>query len=146
MRPLSLRIALAIVRGWTRVYTWRMDRRLREARCAEIESDLWEQQNLESGGRGLPWHIVARAAGGGLDDLLWRMENADVVSRHKRRRIVVGVTSAAAIAGLWATVIGWPTAPPQPPPSPRIRLGRLTAMPPPPPPPPPPLRASMPAR
>src|SRR5438094_8714239 len=39
-----LRLAIAFVRKWTRVYTARMSPELREARRAEIESDLWEVQ------------------------------------------------------------------------------------------------------
>jgi hypothetical protein len=36
------RAAIAAARMWARLYTWRMPRTLREARIAEIESDLWE--------------------------------------------------------------------------------------------------------
>jgi len=40
---MMLRLATALVRLWTRVFTLGMPDRVREWRRAEIESDLWEQ-------------------------------------------------------------------------------------------------------
>jgi hypothetical protein len=45
MIDLLLRTAIALVRAWTRVYTWQMPADEREARRSEIESDLWELQH-----------------------------------------------------------------------------------------------------
>ena len=42
---IMLRLALALVRLWTTLYTSGMPRGLRETRRAEIESDLWESQH-----------------------------------------------------------------------------------------------------
>jgi hypothetical protein len=57
MTPL-LQLSVAAVRLWTRVYTWRMPRSVREARIAEIESDLWECQSDEASGRARPMQII----------------------------------------------------------------------------------------
>ena len=45
--------AVAVLRAWTHVYTWRLDPGLRERRRAEIESDLWEFQQDPAANRGL---------------------------------------------------------------------------------------------
>jgi hypothetical protein len=42
MMSLPVRLASALVRAWTIAYTWRMEPVHRDARRAEIESDLWE--------------------------------------------------------------------------------------------------------
>ena len=42
MTPFSLRFVIGLVRAWTRVYTCGMVQTLRDARRAEVESDLWE--------------------------------------------------------------------------------------------------------
>ena len=71
-----LRLSVAAVRLWTRVYTWRMPRSVREARRAEIESDLWECQTDEAAGPALPMQIMGRLALGVFDDMRWRAEHA----------------------------------------------------------------------
>ncbi len=42
-----LRLAIAIVRAWTRLYTWRLDPAVRDRRQREIECDVWEQLHDE---------------------------------------------------------------------------------------------------
>ena len=51
---LWLRFVTGAVRAWTRLYTWRVAPSLREARRAEIESDLWE--HLHADGALPPFH------------------------------------------------------------------------------------------
>ena len=46
---LWLRLVTGAVRSWTRFYTWRVAPSLREARRAEIESDLWEHLHADGG-------------------------------------------------------------------------------------------------
>ena len=60
MTSLLLRISVAAVRGWTRVYTWRMPPVVREARRAEIESDLWASRTDDVAGPALPMQIGGR--------------------------------------------------------------------------------------
>ncbi len=58
-------LAVAVLRAWTHVYTWRLDPVLRERRRAEIESDLWEFQQDPAGNRGLSpaLQVLARTVG-----------------------------------------------------------------------------------
>ena len=49
----AMTLAVAVVRTWTRAYTWGAPSAWAEQRRAEIESDLWEQQQDPNGARGL---------------------------------------------------------------------------------------------
>lgn len=132
-----LRFSVAAVRLWTRVYTWRMPRSVREARLAEIESDLWECQTDEAAGPALPIQIVGRLAWGVFDDVRWRVEQGSRGSHAARRTIAFSVGTAAVLACLWAGLaLSSAEAPPLPA-APGVR-SRPTPYPPPPPPPPPP--------
>jgi hypothetical protein len=136
MTPL-LRLAARTVRGWTRLYTWRLERPVREARRAEIESDLWEHLNAEQGDRTLPLEIVNRLVLGIPDDLRWRIEHVSSHPLSVGRAIAWSVGSIAVVACLWVGLTMRPAEPPQPPPVPDF-TGRYVQKPAPPPPPPPP--------
>ena len=103
----ALRLATGLVRAWTRAYTWCMPLPLRESRCAEIESDLWEHQRDPDGGRGLgpAMQVLCRLLIGVPDDLSWRLEHAAEEDDLLPRRIVV-LTAAVTLvtfvlAALW---------------------------------------------
>ena len=89
-----LGLALAVVRGWTRLYTWRLPAATREIRRAEIESDLWEFQQDSDGPRGLnpAVHTLIRLLLGIPDDLRWRTDH--VSSRGKTLRIAAALVAA----------------------------------------------------
>jgi uncharacterized protein (TIGR03435 family) len=71
------RLAVALVRGWTRLYTWRMPPDLRDERRAEVESDLWESQSDAAGpGVRAGLQILLRLVIGIPDDLGWRVEQS----------------------------------------------------------------------
>ncbi len=77
----SVGIVPSLVRNWARVYTFGLPSEIREARCAEIESDLWEHANDLELGRDAhsPFcalHALIRLLAGVPDDLLWRIEQA----------------------------------------------------------------------
>src|SRR5438132_3186928 len=78
MNARPMRLAIACVRSWTWLYTWRMPPALREARRAEIDSDLWEceRQTAEDQRLGCALHIAVRFLLGIPDDLGWRVELA----------------------------------------------------------------------
>jgi hypothetical protein len=137
MTSLWLRIAMAAVRAWTRLYTWRMAPPVGEARCAEIESDLWEHLNAENGDPTIPLKIIGRVILGIPDDVRWRMEHVSSRPRYLRRTIAFTIGSAAVLAFLWVGSTARRVDPPQPPVAPRFPLRRVQALPPPPPPPPP---------
>jgi hypothetical protein len=130
-----LQVAKALVRCWTAVYTWRMPPELRDARRAEIDSDLWECQQEGPSNASLPLQIVARLVLGMPDDLGWRSE----YRRPPLRAAQVTWALAAAITGAAVfTVIWLGRAQSLPVPPPLVRAAAFTAAPPPPPPPPPP--------
>ena len=129
------RLATVIVRGWTRTYTWRLPSPVRDARRAEIDSDLWEFEHDPERARGAAptLHIVARLALGIPDDLSWRAANASAPARPAR---VIALTAATAliVAAFWVYDLAQPQSLPLPP----SRMAFVAAPPPPPPPPPPP--------
>ncbi len=135
---LWLRLATRAVRGWTRLYTWRLEHPVREARRAEIESDLWEHLNAEEDSRTLPFEIVSRLLLGIPDDVRWRIEHVSSHPISVRRAIAWSVGSTAVLACLWVGLAMRPAEPPQPPPVPDFSFRRARPVPPPPPPPPPP--------
>lgn len=78
--PSPLTIAADLVRRWTWLYTCGLDADVRDARRAEIESDLWDfRDDVKTSGANEPSaaaHVLARLALGIADDLLWRREHA----------------------------------------------------------------------
>ncbi len=70
--------AVALTRWWTRFYTLGLPGEVREARCAEIESDLWE--SLHDPDVAHP-QILPRLAGGIVDDVCWRATHVPSESR-----------------------------------------------------------------
>lgn len=137
--------ATAAVRAWTRIYTARMRPTLREARRAEIESDLWESLHDPDAPRGVAAgvHMLVRLAAGIPHDLAWRAEHATGDEARSSRAIIV---TAAAAALLFATLWALPAllspnlpSPPRPPETIRVRI------PPHPPPPPQLMRCRPPA-
>jgi hypothetical protein len=106
MTAMHLRIAIALVRGWTCLYTCRMAAKLREARRAEIESDLFEFQQ-DSTGRGNlspTFHVLTRLLLGIPDDLSWRIEHG-VDGRTALRRLSA-LTGVAVLVAIFAMSLG----------------------------------------
>ena len=100
MSAALLRFAVALVRGWTRLYTWRMPPALRDDRRAEIESDLWEFQHDDDANAGLraAAHLMARLLTGVPDDLGWSVDQAAVVGALTPRVIALsGRATGAAL-------------------------------------------------
>jgi hypothetical protein len=98
-------IAVAVVKTWTRAYTWGAPSAWAEQRRADIECDLWEQQQDPDGARGVApaVHILTRLVAGMTDDLRWRLErttSADIV--FIRRAVTVALTTVA-LSLLWGS-------------------------------------------
>lgn len=70
--------AVSLARWWTRLYTAGLPVHLRDARRAEVESDLWESVADGAPSR----HILARLALGIADDLTWSLTFMDTTTRH----------------------------------------------------------------
>ncbi len=100
---LLLASAIALVRVWTRLYTLGMDPAQRDARRAEIHSDLWELHE-DARRRGatpalIALHMLLRLLLGMRHDLFWRAEHA-----HLPRRVVqeaLWATAVASVAFVW---------------------------------------------
>jgi hypothetical protein len=139
--------AIALVRGWTRLYTWRMEPPWRDDRRAEIESDLWE---FHEDARRRGWsperiaiHMLARLCGGMPHDLLWRLEyEHEPAHRRPSWLTAAAAAGAAGIAALWVMFLisTFVSLPPLPDSGAVVRVltRALPAHEPPPPPPPPP--------
>ena len=68
-------VADSIVRGWVLVYTWGLPAERRDNRRLEIESDLWEQRNDDSGSEVVgSAAVLGRWLRGVPSDLMWRAE------------------------------------------------------------------------
>ena len=114
----TLHLSSAIVRAWTRLYTWRLPARTRDTRRAEIDSDLWE-------------FTCDRETDRGVAPALHVM----VGSAPMRAAISVGTAVIVATA-VWVYAVTAPVDLPAPVPLVKV----VDVYPPPPPPPPPPPR------
>jgi hypothetical protein len=163
MNPL-LYSAIALVKGWTRIYTSGMEPVSRDRRRAEVESDLWEfhedARRHRASPPGIAIHMFIRLVAGIPYDMLWRFEDERdraMTSRRSSWMTAGAIGAACGVAALWAlfafsSLASLPPLPdsihveriylrpmpppPPPPPPPGVRVARLR-MPPPPPPPPP---------
>jgi hypothetical protein len=91
--------SVVLVRWWTRAYTCGLPRQVRDARRAEIESDLWESAHDASEAAA---QILPRLAFGIVDDLRWRVGLLDAHSRDMVGRLSVGVLGLVA---LWQVAV-----------------------------------------
>ena len=93
---MSPRAAAGVARWWTRFYTAGLPVDLRDARRAEVESDLWESVSDGAPSR----HILARLALGIGDDLTWSLTFMDTTTRHTAGWSI-GSLAVFAMAWLW---------------------------------------------
>jgi hypothetical protein len=132
----ALRLAIAVVRLWTRLYTWRTPPQARDRRLEEIESDLWESgRDDDADRRRLPADVVLRLVLGIPDDLAWRIDQSNDSGRSRRFRLALTLAGAAAVA-VWIVVASGRSALPSIPDAPRFSPWARADPPPPPPPPP----------
>jgi len=100
---ITLASAILIVRAWTRLYTSGMAPAIRDARRAEIDSDLWEFHEDARRRGGTPAliavHMLLRLVLGVRNDLFWRAEHARVAPRIFREAL--WATAAASIVFVW---------------------------------------------
>jgi hypothetical protein len=99
----ALTLALAIVRGWTRVYTAGLPAAERDARRAEIDSDLWELHEDARRRHAPPWwiaaHMICRVLLGFGHDIGWRAERAPLSMRFVQDTL--WAAAAASVAFVW---------------------------------------------
>jgi TonB family protein len=130
-------LSAACVRLWTRIYTWRLPPAVREARCREIDSDLWEAaHDPDMTQAELAIQMFMRLTLGIADDIAWRVAQVRVA-----RSMTLRMVRAAAILSvllLLAAVARPATNMPDLPAPPIIARQAKAVLPAPPPPPPPP--------
>jgi hypothetical protein len=136
MSARSVRIAVAVVRVWTRMYTWQLPELARDRRRAEIESDLWESQHDAANGSDLALGLIVRLVLGIVDDVRWRAEQVSAAP-PRRRVLAVSVGAAVLLACVLLGVATRSVDPPQPPHAPDLDWRHRNRRAPPPPPPPP---------
>ena len=92
---MTAQLAVVATRLWTRAYTVGLPAAVREARRAEIESDLWESLHDPD----LPHpQILPRLAGGVLDDVWWR---ATLASEQTRTVWLTIATGCLLLVAMW---------------------------------------------
>ena len=91
--------AVSVARWWTSVYTAGLPIELRDARRAEVESDLWESVADGTPSR----HILARLALGVVDDLSWSLTFMDTSSRATATWSI-GTLLVFALSWLWLSL------------------------------------------
>src|SRR5436190_2298052 len=100
---ITLASAILVVRAWTRLYTSGMAPEIRDARRAEIDSDLWEfHEDARRRGAApsvIAVHMLLRLVLGVRNDLFWRAEHAHVAPRIFREAL--WATAAASIVFVW---------------------------------------------
>jgi hypothetical protein len=132
--PLSLRLALILVRAWTRVYTTGLPGDLRQRRIAEIESDLWEQTQ-DAIDPAVDWFaIIGRLLRGMPDDLGWRIAGLGVDLDAARWALATILAFTILTSSIWVLTITRSRPLPVPP-APPVRRVSYPSPPPPPPPP-----------
>jgi hypothetical protein len=87
--------AVSLTLWWTRLYTFGLPVAVREARRAEIESDLWE--SLHDPDVAHP-QILPRLAAGIVDDVCWRAAH---LPNESRTMWLSTVTAFLLIAAMW---------------------------------------------
>ncbi len=96
MSDLAERLSVRLARAWVAVYTHGLPVDYRDARRAEISSDLWEHCHDGSvdGLGGVDARVLGRVIAGMPADIAWRVE--------ERRHIRNGSAMAASSHGSWA--------------------------------------------
>lgn len=83
----ALDLAVGMTRSWVALYTSGLPPELRDARRAEIDSDLWEHQRtaelLDQPPGGTALQLLARLLLGLPSDLTWRLEAGNSVQNER---------------------------------------------------------------
>ncbi len=74
-------ITTGAVRNWVFLYTAGLPSEIRKARRAELESDIWEQRQEETGP---VLHMLLRLVLGAPSDMAWRLETGAAVRNSRK--------------------------------------------------------------
>ena len=122
--PWPVRLAVALARGWARVYTVGIPGQTAQDRRDEIDSDLWESlRDAAAGNRAATAaavQVVLRTVCGLADDIAWRLDEPAVRRRATWQAVGVIATLGTA-AALWMVPVMRRARLPLPPPPAAIR-------------------------
>ena len=107
MSALLLAIATHAMRAWTRVYTIGLAPEDRDARLAEIDSDLWESwHDLDRRNARLALEIAIRLIAGVPHDLAWRFGRAALRTPSVPAGAAVATLASLVFSGFVASASG----------------------------------------
>ncbi len=99
-------LAARLTRAWVRIYTSGLAAEARDARQAEIESDLWEHENGSGADPSVTgWQVLSRLLLGVPADLSWRLD-AWRRSGAAKGMTILGRTKSAGAAMLQNVPLG----------------------------------------
>jgi hypothetical protein len=83
-KPVADGLGARLAKRWVHAYTRGLDAEVRDARCAEIDSDIFEHQQIGTnhGQRRVGAAIAGRTLRGVLGDLAWRREERAMTQTH----------------------------------------------------------------
>jgi hypothetical protein len=108
MKPLWLPLAARLVRAWTFLYTCPLDPDVRDARRAEIASDLWEFQHDDatSGDMSSALQVLTRLVFGIPDDVAWSVGESMSRTASLARIVMLATAVVLALCAGWWWVRG----------------------------------------
>ena len=110
-----LDVAVGMTRSWVAVYTSGLAPELRDARRAEIDSDLWEHRQIaeltEEPQGETTFHLLTRLLLGILSDVTWRLETGHSVSGERSIRMnaalyMRGLVAVGVALALLVVIVG----------------------------------------
>ena len=111
----ALDVVVGMTRSWVAVYTSGLPPELRDARRAEIDSDLWEQRQIaeltEEPQGETTFHLLTRLLLGILSDVTWRLETGHSVSGERSIRMnealyMRGLVAVGVALALLVVIVG----------------------------------------
>jgi hypothetical protein len=98
------RVVIALIRGWTRIYTFRVPAPIGQQRRDGIESDLWESQHDPDGGAFAGARQLAiRLVLGMPSDVVWRVETVQWRWAVTPRTVALACALAVVVTMWWVS-------------------------------------------
>ena len=111
----ALDLAVGMTRSWVALYTSGLPPEFRDARRAEIDSDLWEHRQIaeltEEPQGETTFHLLTRLLLGILSDVTWRLETGHSVSGERSIRMnealyMRGLVAVGVALALLVVIVG----------------------------------------
>ena len=111
----AMALAVGMTRSWVALYTLGLPPEFRDARRAEIDSDLWEHRQIaeltEEPQGETTFHLLTRLLLGILSDVTWRLETGHSVSGERSIRMnealyMRGLVAVGVALALLVVIVG----------------------------------------